>query len=98
MSVQASGGSDPPPGLGCLPEHLADHRWNIPMMGLHHGRDLGDALDDRAIPKIIGLVVDHERSRQNRRKLKEHFPFVMSFNRDGHARLSVVAEHAPPTL
>src|SRR4051794_2303336 len=70
-------GSDHPSGFGCFPEHLADEGRNLPVMSLHHGRDLGNAVDDWAISEIVLLVVDHECAGQSRRKLKYHLAFVL---------------------
>src|SRR3954452_15950175 len=86
-----SGGSNHPPGFDCLPEHLADHRRDLPVMGLHHGHDLGDALDDWAVVKIILVVVDYECAGQSRRKLKHHLTFVL-----GHVCLLTGTAEGPP--
>src|SRR5215207_7827361 len=83
LIVSALSKSDRTPGFCCLPEYLADDGRHLPIMRFHHGRDLGDAVDDRAVAKIDLLVVDHERPRQRRRQLKDQLTFII-----GHGRAS----------
>ena len=53
QQLSKSRDADHPPGFHRFPERLPDDGRNLPVMGLHHGRDLGDTVDDRTIPRAF---------------------------------------------